>query len=119
MFNGRVQISVMVRMAWLGVETYRAGTTRFFWQVAVSFPAILLPEYNLNNHLVASRSSHQELPLTLAAPGHTPLLLPPTFLQGSGIIPPDWPLARQPRLTPQLAQISFTNGASLTPIRGL
>ncbi|NJL00456.1 MAG: hypothetical protein HC910_07750 [Spirulinaceae cyanobacterium SM2_1_0] len=59
-------------------------------------------------------SPHQELTLTLAAPDNNPILLTPTFLKGSGIIPPDWSLARQPRLTPQLAQIPFTNGVSLT-----
>ncbi|NJL00133.1 MAG: hypothetical protein HC910_06015 [Spirulinaceae cyanobacterium SM2_1_0] len=44
--------------------------------------------------------SYQELTPTLAAPDNNPILLTPTFLKGSGIIPPDWQLARQPRLMP-------------------
>ncbi|NJL00612.1 MAG: hypothetical protein HC910_08585 [Spirulinaceae cyanobacterium SM2_1_0] len=35
--------------------------------------------------------SHQELTLTLAAPDNNPILLTPTFLKGSGIIPPNSP----------------------------
>ncbi|NEO88604.1 MAG: hypothetical protein F6J87_30890 [Spirulina sp. SIO3F2] len=55
----------------------------------------------------------QELTLTLAAPDCNPILLTPNFLKGSGIIPNDWELARKPTLTPQIAQISFTNGINL------
>ncbi|MEM8640612.1 MAG: hypothetical protein AAGG51_17610 [Cyanobacteria bacterium P01_G01_bin.54] len=55
----------------------------------------------------------QELTLTLAAPDCNPILLTPNFLKGSGIIPSDWELARKPTLTPQIAQISFTNGINL------
>ncbi|MCD8490308.1 MAG: hypothetical protein LRZ84_27170 [Desertifilum sp.] len=43
----------------------------------------------------------------------SPSSSPPTFLQGSGIIPSDWQLARQPLLTPQIAQIAFTNGINI------
>ncbi|MBE9117227.1 hypothetical protein IQ249_15105 [Lusitaniella coriacea LEGE 07157] len=51
----------------------------------------------------------QELTLTLIAPNNNPILLTPTFLQGSGIIPNDWQLARQPHLTPQHAQIAYSS----------
>ncbi|NJO52344.1 MAG: hypothetical protein HC840_26430 [Leptolyngbyaceae cyanobacterium RM2_2_4] len=43
-------------------------------------------------------SPHQELTLTLAAPDNNPILLTPTFLKGSGIIPPR--LATRPSTSP-------------------
>ena len=55
----------------------------------------------------------QELAIAVAAPDSNPILLTPTFLKGSGIVPQDWELARQPRLTPQMAQVAFTNGINL------
>ncbi|MBP0035483.1 MAG: hypothetical protein J7524_20320 [Roseofilum sp. Belize BBD 4] len=55
----------------------------------------------------------QELAIAIAAPDFNPILLTPTFLKGSGIIPPEWELASSPRLTPQMAQVSFTNGINL------
>ncbi|MEM9541182.1 MAG: hypothetical protein AAGA60_16970 [Cyanobacteria bacterium P01_E01_bin.42] len=55
----------------------------------------------------------QELAIALAAPDSNPILLTPTFLKGSGIVSQDWELARQPRLTPQMAQVAFTNGINL------
>jgi len=55
----------------------------------------------------------QELAIAIAAPDSNPILLTPTFLKGSGIIPPEWELASSPRLTPQMAQVSFTNGINL------
>ena len=55
----------------------------------------------------------QELAIAIAAPDSNPILLTPTFLKGSGIIPQDWELSSAPRLTPQLAQVSFTNGINL------
>jgi hypothetical protein len=55
----------------------------------------------------------QELAIAIAAPDSNPILLTPTFLKGSGIVPQDWELARQPRLTPQMAQVAFTNGINL------
>ncbi|MBE9117613.1 hypothetical protein IQ249_17075 [Lusitaniella coriacea LEGE 07157] len=56
----------------------------------------------------------QELTLTLTAPNNNPILLTPTFLASSRIIPDDWQLARQPLLTPQHAQIAFTNSINIT-----
>ena len=55
----------------------------------------------------------QELAIAIAAPDSNPILLTPTFLKGSGIIPPEWELSSSPRLTPQMAQVSFTNGINL------
>lgn len=55
----------------------------------------------------------QELAIAIATPDSNPILLTPTFLKGSGIVPQDWELARQPRLTPQIAQVTFNNGINL------
>jgi hypothetical protein len=55
----------------------------------------------------------QELSIVFNAPDCNPILFTPNFLKGSGIIPGDWQLAHQPQLSPQAAQISFTNGISI------
>jgi hypothetical protein len=55
-----------------------------------------------------------ELTIIIAAPNQTPALLTPDFLLGSGIVPSDWELARPPALNPQLSQIAFNNGISIT-----
>ncbi|MEM9544135.1 MAG: hypothetical protein AAGA60_32200 [Cyanobacteria bacterium P01_E01_bin.42] len=44
----------------------------------------------------------QELAIAVAAPDSNPILLTPTFLKGSGIVPQDWELARQPPQFPHL-----------------
>ena len=55
----------------------------------------------------------QELAIIIAAPNHTPTLLTPDFLKATGVVPIDWELARPPKLTPAIAQVSFTNGINI------
>ncbi len=55
----------------------------------------------------------QELAIIIAAPNLNPTLLTPDFLLGSGCISANWKLARQPVLSPQVAQISFANGINI------
>jgi hypothetical protein len=54
----------------------------------------------------------QELAIVLGAQNFKPTLLNPDALVVSGIIPGDWELARQPVVTPQVAQLSFKNGVN-------
>lgn len=55
----------------------------------------------------------QELALVLTAKNLKPTLLNPDALTVAGIIPSDWELARQPVVTPQVAQLSYKNGVNL------
>jgi hypothetical protein len=55
----------------------------------------------------------QELALSLSAKNHSPTLLNSDFLKYSGIVPPDWELARPPLLGPQISQVAFTNGINV------
>lgn len=54
----------------------------------------------------------QELAIVLGAQNFKPTLLNPDALTVAGIIPNDWELARQPVVTPQVAQLSFKNGVN-------
>jgi hypothetical protein len=55
----------------------------------------------------------QELALSLTAKNHSPTLLNSDFLKYSGIVPPNWELARPPVLGSQISQVSFTNGINI------
>jgi hypothetical protein len=55
----------------------------------------------------------QELALALTAKNHSPTFLNSDFLKYSGIVPPDWELARPPILDPQISQVAFTNGINI------
>jgi hypothetical protein len=55
----------------------------------------------------------QELALALTAKNHSPTFLNSDFLKYSGIVPPDWELARPPILDPQISQVAFTNGLNI------
>jgi len=55
----------------------------------------------------------QELALALTAKNHSPTLLNSDFLKYSGIVPSDWELARPPIFSPQISQVSFTNGTNI------
>jgi hypothetical protein len=55
----------------------------------------------------------QELAIVLGAVNFKPTLLNPDAMVVAGILPGDWELARQPVLTPQVAQLSFKNGVNL------
>jgi hypothetical protein len=55
----------------------------------------------------------QELGLTLTAKNHSPTLLNSDFLKYSGIVPPDWELARPPIFSSQISQVAFTNGINI------
>ena len=54
----------------------------------------------------------QELAIVLGAQNFKPTLLNPDALTVAGIIPSGWELARQPVVTPQVAQLSFKNGVN-------
>jgi len=55
----------------------------------------------------------QEIAIAIAARNHAPTLLTSEFLKYSGIVPPDWELARPPILNPQVSQVAFTNGINI------
>lgn len=55
----------------------------------------------------------QELAIIIAAKNHKPTILNPDFLFGTGIVPSDWQLARQPISTNNVAQVTFSNGISI------
>jgi hypothetical protein len=55
----------------------------------------------------------QELAIALSAKHHSPTLLNSDFLKYSGIVPPDWELARPPIFSPQISQVAFTNGTNI------
>lgn len=56
----------------------------------------------------------QELAIVVTAQHHNPAILNPEFLKCSGVIPADWELARAPVCNPQVAQVVFRNGISIT-----
>jgi hypothetical protein len=56
----------------------------------------------------------QELAIIIAAKNHKPTILNPDFLFCTGIVPSDWQLARQPISTNSVAQVTFTNGITIT-----
>jgi len=55
----------------------------------------------------------QELALALTVKNHSPTLLNSDFLKHSGIVPPDWEVARPPIFSPQISQVAFTNGINI------
>ncbi len=56
----------------------------------------------------------EELSIIIAAQDLTPTMMSQDFLKLSGIIPKEWQLSQQPVLNPNLAQLNFTNGVSIT-----
>ncbi len=54
-----------------------------------------------------------ELSIVLAIANHNPAILTLDFLQGGGIVPADWELARPVVLTDTSAQVAFKNGVSI------
>ena len=54
-----------------------------------------------------------ELSIVLAIANHNPAILTLDFLQGGGIVPADWELARPVVLTATSAQVAFKNGVSI------
>lgn len=55
----------------------------------------------------------QEVGIVVAMQQPNPNLVTAEFLKLSGIIPPDWQLARQPLNTDKISQLLFTNGVSI------
>lgn len=55
----------------------------------------------------------QELSIAITAAKLNPTMLSEDFLKASGIIPNDWELNKQPVLSPNYAQVSFSNGVSI------
>lgn len=60
------------------------------------------------------QTSLEELAIVVLAKGLNPASFTPDFLVHSGIIPADWALVRKPTISPQLSQVVFQNGISLT-----
>ena len=58
-------------------------------------------------------SNIQDLSIVLAIRNYNPTLLTPDFLIGSGVVPGDWELARQPAVSPRASQVAFTNGVQI------
>ena len=56
----------------------------------------------------------QELVVVIAATNHSPAVINLEFLKYSGIIPMEWELARAPIYTPQVVQLTFQNGVTIT-----
>ncbi len=52
----------------------------------------------------------QELAIVITAKNYDPSLLNPGFLKYSGIVSPDWELAKQPVVSSRGSQIIFNNG---------
>lgn len=63
-------------------------------------------------------SNIQDLSIVLAVRNLNPTILTPDFLGGSGVIPTDWQLARQPSITARSSQIAFKNGVQLEAQQG-
>ena len=55
----------------------------------------------------------EEISLIIAAQDLTPTMMSQDFLKFSGIVPQAWELAQQPVLTPNYAQLNFTNGVGI------
>jgi hypothetical protein len=56
----------------------------------------------------------QELGIVVAMQQPNPNLVTAEFLKLSGIIPPDWQLAREPINNERISRLLFTNGVSIT-----
>lgn len=54
-----------------------------------------------------------ELAIVIAVTNYDPNLLNPSLLTGTGIIPTDWELARQPVINNHASQVIFNNGISI------
>lgn len=54
-----------------------------------------------------------EIAIAIFATNLNPTMLSWDFLKFSGIVPGDWELGREPTLNPQIAQVTFQNGASI------
>jgi len=55
----------------------------------------------------------EEISLIVAAQDLTPTMMSQDFLKFSGVIPQEWEIAQQPVLTPNFAQLNFTNGVGI------
>jgi hypothetical protein len=55
----------------------------------------------------------QDLAIVLAARNYNPGMLTPDFLNGSGVVPADWELARPPALSQRATQVVFKNGVRI------
>jgi hypothetical protein len=54
-----------------------------------------------------------ELAIVVTASNYDPSLMNPGFLSGSGIIPTDWQLSRQPVVSNRLSQLIYNNGVNI------
>ena len=66
-----------------------------------------------------ANSTIKDLSLVLAISNYSPTLLTPDFLAGSGVIPKDWELARQPTVSARATQLAFTNGVQIEAKPGI
>lgn len=56
----------------------------------------------------------EELAISVSAKNFNPTILSEDFLKFGGIVPQEWELARQPVINPNMAQVVFQNGLSIT-----
>lgn len=56
----------------------------------------------------------QEMTIVLVTESQSPAIINQEFLIYSGVVPREWELARQPIYTPQVVQLTFQNGLSIT-----
>lgn len=63
---------------------------------------------------MTTQEGFKELTISLIAKNQRPGLLSHEFLRCTDIVPAEWELARPPVSTPQVAQVVFENGISLT-----
>jgi hypothetical protein len=86
------------------------------WMIEISMIMLGMNEVSASMHLqtaMTPKITIQELALALTAKNHSPTLLNSDFLKYSGIVPPDWELARPPIFSPQISQVAFTNGINI------
>lgn len=66
-----------------------------------------------------SKLELQQLSLSLIANNYNPARITPDFLIAGGIIPEDWQLTSQPRVTDNTLQLKFTNGLGIIAKPGM
>ena len=68
---------------------------------------------------MAENSTIKDLSITIAIQNYSPTLLTPDFLSGSGVVPKDWELSRQPTVSARGTQLAFTNGVQIEARPGI
>ena len=69
--------------------------------------------------VMAENSTIKDLSITIGIQNYNPTLLTPDFLSGSGVVPKDWELSRQPAVSARGTQLAFTNGVQIEARPGI